>query len=124
MMLLLGLTSAAAAAGSCVFCALNAQGAAINFDFSSLPAGTWSGTAPPGDSEYTVTNPCSLSDSPQCGTVDGSMTQSCKSLGTLANISLALTTSPAGLQLTMHGGFDGASASSPFTIAPARKRAR
>ena len=103
--LLSALVTASTASAQCVFCAPNAQGALFNFDLSSLPQGTWSADLPRG--AYTVASPCANSNSAQCGAIGAPMTQSCKGLGTLANTSLALTgTSPPGLVLTLHGGFD------------------
>ena len=92
--------SAAAAAAACTFCSLNANQQAVSFDLSTLPTGTWA------SSEYSVTSPCGQSNSPACGAVNDSMTQSCKGLGSLANISMVLSSNPAGFKLTLHGGFD------------------
>jgi hypothetical protein len=97
-------TAALAAGDPCTFCAYNAAGQAVNFDLSALPAGTWSGTTPPYNEAYTATSPCGLSSTPACGVINGPMTQSCLSLGTLANTTIALTQN--GIDITLHGGFD------------------
>ena len=54
-----------------------------------------------------MTSPCLQSNGPQCGAQADPMTQSCKGLGSLANISVVLAAQPAaGFTLTLHGGFD------------------
>ena len=87
---------------SCVFCTYNAQGQAVSFDLSNINNST---VDVPG---YAFTTPCGLIDSLSCGKQDFPMTQSCKGLGTLANISITLNESDptAGFVLTLHGGFD------------------
>jgi hypothetical protein len=94
----LALLASAAAFSPCTFCALNPSGVAVNFDLSTLPTSTWTIAG------YTVTTPCGQSDAPVCGPQNMSMTQSCKGLGSLANTTLVLT--PAGFNVTLHGGFD------------------
>jgi hypothetical protein len=96
--LLAAAVATATATSACTFCALNAAQTAVSFDLTTLPSGTWT------TSEYTVTSPCGQSSSPACGAQNDSMTQSCKGLGTLANISMSLTTD--GFSVTLHGGFD------------------
>lgn len=109
MLLLLSLslfTVAAAAANNCTFCALTSTGDAVSFDLTSLPTDTYEGTGAAGD--YTMTSPCLQSNSPECGAQADPMTQSCKGLGNLGNISIVLNneTPSSGFVLTLHGGFD------------------
>jgi hypothetical protein len=88
------------AASACTFCTLNPAGAAVNFDLSGLPQGTWASDI------YTYTSPCGQANTPTtCGRQNDSMTQSCKGLGTLANISVDLAANN-GVTVTLHGGFD------------------
>jgi hypothetical protein len=79
------LLAVAAAASACSFCALNPSGTAVTFDLSSLSTATYESP------EYTVTTPCGQATSPRCGAQNDSMLQSCKGLGDLNNISVALT---------------------------------
>jgi hypothetical protein len=94
------------AVDTCTFCSINPSGAAVSFDLSTLPLGTWSASLPNG--AYTVTSPCGQSNSPSCGLQSDPMTQSCKGLGSLANTSLALSDAAGarGFTLTLRGGFD------------------
>jgi hypothetical protein len=94
--------------GSCTFCAVNAQGAAVNFDLTSLPSATWEASSPPGET-YTVTTPCGQAKSASCGAQNDPMLQSCLGVGSLANISVALAPGgggAGGFSLTLRGGFD------------------
>jgi len=92
------------ASSSCTFCALDDSKNPVSFFLDNLPNGTWETNA--GES-YTVTTPCGLSQSASCGLQADPMTQSCKGLGSLSNISMVLVDGGAGgFNLTLHGGFD------------------
>ena len=94
------LVATGALGDSCVFCTYNAQGQAVSFDLSNINNAT---VDVPG---YAFTTPCGLINSLSCGRQDFPMTQSCKGLGTLANITINVTDPTAGFVLTLHGGFD------------------
>lgn len=103
--LVFALTTVSALAGSCTFCSLDTSSNAVSFDLSTLPNATYEGTGVAGG--YTITTPCGQSNSPQCGPQADPMTQGCKGLGDLGNISISLTNGGlGGFVLTLHGGFD------------------
>jgi hypothetical protein len=95
-------TAGGAAASYCSFCAHNGNGQAVTFDLSGLPTATfeWSTS----DGVFDVTTPCGQVSSTSCGRQNDPFTQSCKGVGDLSNITVALTSG--GFDLTLHNGFD------------------
>ena len=106
---LIGAVAASAYNDGCVFCTLNSQGQAVNFDLSSLSNQTYEATPqtqnPFGES-YSVTMPCGQAISASCGWQNDPFLQSCAGVGNLANISIAMSSPSEGFNLTLHGGFD------------------
>ena len=101
LLLALALAAAARAAPACSFCALDGQGRAVAFDLSAL------GNASYDAGDYSVTTPCGQVRSPVCGWASDPMLQSCKGVGDLSNISVALAAGgAAGFNLTLRNGFD------------------
>jgi hypothetical protein len=103
--IVLAVAAAGANAAGCVFCTTTAQGQAVNFDLSGLSNTTYESAGEAGE-VYTLTTPCGQAKSASCGWQNDPMLQSCLGVGSLANISIVMSSPAEGFTLTLYGGFD------------------
>ena len=108
--MLMALTVAAslvhAAMPQCRFC-VNASSRSISFDLTSLPNGTFDArdSRPAGGSHYYISSPCRNAALPDCPSTSP-VSQSCRGLGSLNNVSVKPKEQNRGFNITLFGGSD------------------